>query len=167
MSGVRRNSLVYPRAGKADKDKGKNEDPRFAQRRESRSENGKFAIDLPLGSLEDNGNLGGIGDPMGQVAGAFDGHMMAVFSTKRIGKSATQSTKEAAATNPQVPMFKSQQPLTLQGRPGIERRSDDGRTSFRGYASGTRTYVVSILVQGRNIDEAVVSGFFDSFKILE
>lgn len=135
--------------------------------KEVRAEKGKFSIDLPVRSIDDKSPVGGLGDLFVQVAGSTKGHTIGVASTQRRGGGASTPAKDVAQNNAQTPDFPDKKDITLQGHPGVERRSPDGKTLVRCYVSAERIYVITVLCQSGKFDRAIADRAFNSFKILD
>lgn len=135
--------------------------------KEVRAEAGKFVIELPTTGVDDKSMVGGVGDLMVQAGGTVKNHLIGIASTKRMGKSASEPAKSVAENAAQMPAYKNKRDIELQGHPGVERRSDDGKTVARCYVSGTRVYIITVTTQGNGFDQAVADRVFNSFKILE
>ena len=135
--------------------------------KETRSQVGKFVVELPPNGTDDKATTGGIADFFVQVGGSYQGHMIGVASTKRMGRGANEPAKKVAESNAQMPDSKTKKEIELQGHPGVEARSDDGKRVDRCYVTPTRIYIVSVLTQGKGLDQAVADRVFNSFKILD
>ena len=84
-----------------------------------------------------------------------------------MGKSALEPAKSVAENNAQMPAFKNKTDIELQGNPGVERHSNDGKTVARCYVSHTRVYIITVMTQGNTFDQSVADRVFNSFKILD
>jgi hypothetical protein len=135
--------------------------------KEVRAEKGKFSIDLPVRSIDEKLPVNSLGEKFVQVAGSVRGHVLGVASTQRFGGSASQPAKTVAENNAQTPSFPDKKDITLQGHPGVERRSPDGKTLVRCYVTAERVYVITVTSQAGKFDQAVADRAFASFKILD
>jgi hypothetical protein len=107
-----------------------------------RSEKGKFSVDLPV---KHEGVQAPNGDTV-MIGGAVVNQLTSVSSSKRfLDEELTPLEAAEAAARLHVQDQTRKKLLTLNGHPGVELRTADGKRAVRAYGTPTRVYKIIVL----------------------